>query len=58
MHHLIEITQIKKIKLKIIEISIVNICWMVIKKIMTITLNFYIVVNKIYLYNYTDKITV
>jgi len=33
MHHLIEITQIKKIKLKIIEISIVNICWMVINNI-------------------------
>jgi len=29
------------------------------KKIfMTITLNFYIVVNKIYLYNYTEKIRV
>jgi len=29
------------------------------KKIfMTVTLNFYIVVNKIYLYNYTEKITV
>jgi len=27
-------------------------------KIMAITLNFYIVVNKIYLYNYTDKITI
>jgi len=25
---------------------------------MTVTLNFYIVVNKIYLYNYTEKITV
>jgi len=32
---------------------------MVIKKIfMTITLNFYIVVNKSYLYNYNEKITV
>jgi len=30
---------------------------MVIKKFMTITLNHYIIVNKIYLYNYTDKIT-
>jgi len=25
---------------------------------MTITLNFYIVVNKVYLYNYSEKITV
>jgi len=25
---------------------------------MAITLNFYIIVNKIYLYNYSDKITV
>jgi len=25
---------------------------------MTITLNFYIIVNKIYLYNYNDKIAV
>jgi len=25
---------------------------------MTITLNFYIIVNKIYLYNYSEKITV
>jgi len=33
-----------------------NICSMVIKKFMTITLNFYIIVNKIYLYNYNDKI--
>ena len=32
---------------------------MVIKKIfMAITLNFYIVVNKSYLYNYSEKITV
>ena len=31
---------------------------MVIKKIfMTITLNFYIVINKSYLYNYSEKIT-
>jgi len=28
------------------------------KKFMTITLNFYIIVNKIYLYNSSDKITV
>jgi len=28
------------------------------KKIMAIILNFYIIVNKIYLYNYNDKITV
>jgi len=28
---------------------------MITKKIMTITLNFYIIVNKIYLYNYNDK---
>jgi len=28
------------------------------KKFMTITLKFYIVINKIYLYNYSDKITV
>jgi len=27
-------------------------------KFMTITLNFYIIVNKIYLYNYSDKIIV
>ena len=31
---------------------------MVIKKLMTITLNFYIVVNKSYLYNYGEKVTV
>jgi len=32
-----------------------NICWMVIKKIfMVITLNFDIVVNKSYLYNYSE----
>jgi len=35
-----------------------NICWIVIKIFITITLNFYIVVNKIYLYNYSEKITV
>jgi len=28
------------------------------KKFMAITLNFYIIVNKMYLYNYSDKITV
>jgi len=28
------------------------------KKFMTITINFYIVVNKSYLYNYSKKITV
>jgi len=28
------------------------------KKLMAITLNFYIVVNKIYLYNYSEKIIV
>jgi len=28
------------------------------KKIMTFTLNFYIIVYQIYLYNYSDKITV
>ena len=28
------------------------------KKIMAITLNFYIVVNKSYLYNYSEKITI
>jgi len=28
------------------------------KKFMTITLNFYITVNKLYLYNYSNKITV
>ena len=36
-----------------------NICWMVIKYIfMAITLNFYIVVNKNYLYNYIENIKV
>jgi len=30
---------------------------MMIKKIIAIVLNFYIIVNKIYLYNYSDKIT-
>jgi len=30
---------------------------MVIKKIMAITLTFYIIVNKTYLFNYSDKIT-
>jgi len=29
---------------------------LVIKKIMAITLNFYIIVNKTYLYSYNDKI--
>ena len=28
------------------------------KKFMTITLKFYVIVNKIYLYNYSDKIKV
>jgi len=28
------------------------------KKFMAITLNFYIVVNKIYLHNYSEKLTV
>jgi len=27
------------------------------KKFMTITLKFYIIINKIYLYNYSDKIS-
>jgi len=27
------------------------------KKIITITFNYYIIVNKFYLYNYSDKIT-
>jgi len=30
---------------------------MMIKIFMTITLNYYIIVNKIYLYNYNNKIT-
>jgi len=28
------------------------------KKLMAVTLKFYIIVNQIYLYNYSDKITV
>jgi len=35
-----------------------NICWMVIKKYRTIALKFYIIVNKVYLYNYCDKIII
>jgi len=47
-----------KILTQILYLLNSNICWMVIKKIfMTITLNFYIVINKSYLYNYSEKIT-
>ena len=45
-----------KIITQILSLLNFNIRWMVIKKIlMSITLNFYIVVNKNYLYNYSEK---
>jgi len=65
IHHLIKMTQRtnnkhnNKILIYILYLLNSNICWMMIKKIfMAITLNFYIVVNKSYLYNYNEKITI
>ena len=65
IHHLIKMTQRtsnkqnNKILRQILYLLNFNICWMMIKKIfMIITLNFYIVVNKNYLYNYSEKIKV
>jgi len=63
IHHLVEMTQRtnnkhnNKILTQILYLLNFNICWMVIKKMfMAITLNFYIVVNKNYLYNYMKKL--
>ena len=65
IHHLIKMTQKtnnkhnNKILIYILYLLNSNIYWMMIKKIsMAITLNFYIVLNKSYLYNYNAKITV
>jgi len=63
IHHLIKMTQItnnkhnKKNLTWILYLLNSNICCMMIKKIfITITLNFDIVVNKSYLYNYSEKL--
>jgi len=65
IHHLIKMTQIinnkhnNNILTCILYLLNSNICWMVIKKYSwQITLNFDIVVNKSYLYNYSEKIKV
>jgi len=63
IHHLIKMTQRtnnkhnNKILTWILYLLNSNICWIVII-FMAITSNFYIVVNKNYLYNYNEKITV
>jgi len=63
--HLIKMTQItnnkhnNKILTWILYLLNSNICWIVIKKYSwQITLNFDIVVNESYLYNYSEKITI
>jgi len=65
INHLTQVTQ--RINIKLLIINFQNkycIFWTSIyvgggkKKFMTITLKFYIIVNKIYLYNYSDKIKV
>jgi len=63
IYHLIKMTQRttnkhnNKILTYMLYLLNSNIYWMVIKNIfMTITLNFNIVVNKSYLYNYSEKL--
>ena len=64
IHHLIKMTQRtnnkhnNKILTQILYLLNSNICWMLIKKIfIAIILNFYIIANKSYLYNYSEKST-
>ena len=56
IHHLIKITH--RTNNKHNNKFLTQILYLLNSKFMTITLNFYIVVNKSYLYNYSEKITV
>jgi len=65
INHLIQITQKINIKLQIINVNIYIVSFELQymldgdkKKFMKIILKFYIIINKIYLYNYNDKITI